>query len=208
MSREIMTANSGILTELKELGVNRDDIVSIHTAAVEQGLLKKQAELEKEHKELAQQAGESNKAHRKILDAFSEKEVKRAKAEAQKTVEALARLGFEKPQVDDVSPSTDDAESLVLRIGFTTPEDRYGGIHQRREIPYGKAVLDAQKAKDQALMALLKCQERLLEIKLALANIVREERSAKAALAMAALEQTEAGRAIIAKLRGLKPIAA
>ena len=203
MTREIAVANTGVLAELKELGVNRDDIVSIHTAAVEQSLLKKQAELEQEQKELARKSEESTKTYQKALDAFSEKEVKRATAEAQKTVETLAKLGFEKPKMGDMSPSFEDKESIVLRIGFTTPEDRYGGIHQQRRVAYSKAVLDARKVKEQAQAAVLKCQERLLEIKLALANIVREERSAKAALAMAALEQTEAGRAIIEKLRGL-----
>lgn len=208
MSRELMTVNSGLLAELKELGVNRDDIVSIHTAAVEQDLLRKQADLEQEIKDLGEELTGLNERCKTELGVFVDRATKAAKASAKATLHSLARLGFKEPTLGTVEQETGGKEELILTLNFTSGGQRYGGMELTRRIPYSKPVLLARELVGKAEEAMRKRQARLLEVKLALANIVREERSAKAALAMAALEQTEAGRAIIEKMRGVKPICA
>lgn len=199
---EVVPAIAGFDLKLMiEANVTKDDIVAIATTAREEHLLSDQTRL----------TIEMNKVREKIVQAESKLEVDKEKFVASKTKtkakeleRALAALGFKV----DVDTCEQKRTGSSIKYKFSLGGDR--GYHRRDivskksySISLPNTILSAERKISAMKVDDMELQEKIFEIKKSLSNMQGMERKAKAALAIAALQGSKAGKAILNQLRGV-----
>jgi len=199
---EVVPAIAGFDLKLMiEANVTKDDIVAIATTAREEHLLSDQTRL----------TIEMNKVREKIVQAESKLEVDKEKFVASKTKtkakeleRALAALGFKV----DVDTCEQKRTGSSIKYKFSLGGDR--GYHRHDivskksySISLPKTILSAERKISAMKVDDMELQEKIFEIKKSLSNMQGMERKAKAALAIAALQGSKAGKAILNQLRGV-----
>lgn len=199
---ELVPAIAGFDLKLMiEANVTKDDIVAIATTAREEHLLSDQTRL----------TIEMNKVREKIVQADSKIETDKEKFVASKTKtkakeleRALAALGFKV----DVDTCEQNRTGSSIKYKFSLGGDR--GYHRRDivskkaySISLPKTILSDERKISAMKVNDMELQEKIFEIKKSLSNMQGMERKAKAALAIAALQGSKAGKAILNQLRGV-----
>lgn len=199
---EVVPAIAGFDLQLMvEANVTKDDIVAIATTAREEQLLSDQTQF----------TIEMNKIREKVTQAESKIETdkekfiaSKTKAKAKELEKSLAALGFKV----DVNTCDEKRTGSSIKYKFALSGDRHysrADIVSKKvySISLPKTILAAEKKISAMKVQDMELQENIFEIKKSLSNMQGMERKAKAALAIAALQGSKAGKAILNQLRGV-----
>ena len=189
------------LTLMAEANVTKDDIVAIATTAREEQLLSEQTELTVDLNKLRSEITKAENKVRNSTDKFVETKTKKKTKELAK---AFEKLGFK------VSIIICDQERVGGSIKYRFTLGELGSYHRENiktakkfSLPLSKEIIKAEKALASMKIEEMEKQEKIFEVKKGLSNMQGMERKAKAALAVAALQNSKAGKAILRQMQGV-----